>query len=165
MPQNIDYADCLHTGQHQFEKAPKVPDGSFGDAQLGTTNPVAATKLQHQYAACYAQPGGSAAATERKVRHVARSAGSVAAVEAGVVTPAVGAATVALDVLKNGTSVLTSVVTITSAQAAYARVSGAIAAAAYAAGDVFELAVTATAGGGTLPQGFFCDVVFREGSG
>jgi hypothetical protein len=45
---------------------------------------------------------------------------------------------VTVDLKKNGTSVLTSVVTITNAQAAYARVAGAIATAAYVAGDVFE---------------------------
>jgi hypothetical protein len=72
---------------------------------------------------------------------------------------------VTVDLRKNGTTILTSVITISVAQAAYARVAGAIASAAYIAGDVFELVVTATAGGGTLPQGLFVDTVLREGSG
>lgn len=165
MPQNIDYADELHVGQHQFELAPKVPDGSFGDSQIGSTNPIDATKLKHQHVKVHAQPYGTAAASERKVVHVARSAGSVAAIEVGVVVAAVGAATVTLDVRKNGTSVLTSPVSLTSSQAAYSKVNGAISVAAYSSGDVFEIVLTATAGGGTLPQGVFCDAVFREGAG
>jgi hypothetical protein len=165
VPQNLDYQDELHTGQHKFEKTPTVPDGSWGDPQMGATNPVDATKLKHQYVPTYAQPNGTAAVTERKAVHVARSAGTVAAIEAGIVTAAVGAATVTVDLRKNGTTILTSVITISVAQAAYARVAGAIASAAYIAGDVFELVVTATAGGGTLPQGLFVDTVLREGSG
>jgi hypothetical protein len=165
VPQNIDYADELHTGQHQFAKTPVVPDASWGDAQIGATNPILATKLKHQYVQVYGQPSGTAAVTERKVTHVARAAGDVQAVEAGVVTPAVGAATVTLDLKKNGVSILTAVITITNAQAAYAKVAGALSSTSYVTGDVFELVVTAAAGGGTLPQGFFCDVVFREGPG
>ncbi len=165
MPKNLDYADELHTGLHQFEQTPTVPAGSWGDTQMGTASPVQCTKLQHQYAPAYAQAHGVAAVTERKVHHVARSAGSVAAIEAGIVVAAAGAATVTVDLKKNGVSVLTSVVTINNTHAAYAKVVGAISSAAYVAGDVFELIVTATAGGGTLPQGLFVDAVYREGPG
>ena len=49
MPANTDYADYLHVGQHQFEKAPRVPDASFGDAQIGISTPIAATKVKHQH--------------------------------------------------------------------------------------------------------------------
>jgi hypothetical protein len=165
VPQNIDYADELHTGQHRFEKAPQVPDGSWGDAQIGATNPITCPKLKHQHNPQYGQANGSAWRHRDGRFYVARSAGQVVGCEAGVVTPAVGAATVTVDLKKNGTSVLTSVVTITNAQAAYARVAGAIATAAYVAGDVFTVVVTATAGGGTLPQGLFADGAFQEGAG
>lgn len=167
MPQNINYADELHTGQHQFEKAPKVPDGSFGDAQMGTANPVGTTKLKHQYTPLLAQDHGVAAASVRRVVHVARSAGEVSAFEAGVVVAAIGNATVTVDLRKNGASVLTSVITLDSANAAYAEEAGPLNAAltAYVAGDVFEVVTVATAGTGTLPQGLYADAVFREGSG
>ncbi len=165
MPQNIDYNDELHTGQHQFEKAPIVPAGSFGDTQIGTTNPIDATKLKHQYIDKIAQAAGSAAANERRVVHIARSAGSVTAIEAGITTAAVGDSTVTIDLKKNGSSILTSVITINSTHAAYAKVSGAIASGTYAVGDVFEIVAVTTVGTGTLPQGLFSDAVFREGSG
>ena len=167
MPANLDYNDWTHVGNHSFQRAPTVPDGSFGDAQISTANPITAPKLQHQYDVIYSQLNGVAAASERKVVHVARSAGSVAAFEAGPVTIAAGAATVTLDLRKNGTSILTGVITLTSAHAAYNKVAGALnpASVAYALGDVFEVVTVATAGGGTLPQGVFADAVFREGSG
>ncbi|VTR95239.1 Marine sediment metagenome DNA, contig: S03H2_L04701 OS=marine sediment metagenome GN=S03H2_18785 PE=4 SV=1 [Gemmata massiliana] len=167
MPQNVDYSDVLHTGTHKFEVAPVVPANSFGDTQIGSSNPIGATKLAHQYVPTYSQPNGTAAVTERKVIHVAQSAGNVISAEAGIVTVAAGAATVTVDVRKNGTTVLTSTISISVAQAAFAKVSGAVNAtpATYVTGDVFEVVVTATAGGGTLPQGLFVDVKFREGAG
>lgn len=165
MPQNIDYSDVSHVGQHTFEKAPAVPANSFGDAQIGTINPIQAIKLKHQYVPVYAQPHGVAAVTERKVVHVARSAGDVQAIEAGIVVAAAGAATVTVDLRKNGTTILSSVITLDNANVAYAEEAGTISSAPYVAGDVFELVVVATAGGGTLPQGLYVDTVFREGSG
>src|SRR4051812_43197707 len=118
MPANVDYPDWIHSGEHRFDTAPVVPDASFGDAQIGTTNPIQATKLKHQHQQQYAQVHGASAVTERKSVHVARSAGDVVAIHAGVVVAAVGAATVTVDLRKNGTTVLTAVVTITSAHAA-----------------------------------------------
>lgn len=165
MPQSIDYADTLHTGTHQFEKAPRVPDGSFGDAQIGSANPIAANKLKHQYAPMLAQPHGIAASNARQVVHVARSSGSFEAVEAGVLVAAAGDAVVNVDVLKNGTSVLTSAIVIDSTTAPYAEESGAINTPAYVAGDVFEVVVAVAAGTGTLPQGVYVAGVLREGSG
>lgn len=165
MPQNIDYAETLHTAQHTFQMSPVVPDSSFGDSQIGATNPILATKLKHQHNPVYAQAHGSAAATERKVVHVARAAGEVVAIDAGIVVAAMGGATVTIDLKKNGTTVLSAVITIDNAKVAYAKEAGAISSASYSAGDVFELVVTATAGGGTLPQGLFVEPVFREGAG
>jgi hypothetical protein len=165
VPANTDYSDTLHTGQHQFEVIPRVPVNSFGDAQISAANPLGVTKVTHQYIPCYAQPNGSAAASETKAVFVARSAGTVRAIEAGIITAAVGAATVTIDLKKNGVSILTSVITIDNSKVAYAKTAGAISSAAYVAGDVFTLVITATAGGGTLPQGLFVDTTFAEGSG
>lgn len=67
-----------------------------------------------------------------------------------------------VDLKKNGTSVLTSTVTIDHTVAAYTQVAASIATNTYVAGDVFEVVVTATAGGGTLPQGLFVALITRE---
>lgn len=165
MPTNINYADVLHTGQHTFDKAPKVPDASFGNQQIGTSSPIDVTKLNHQYQPTYAQASGAAAATETRALFVARASGTVRGVEAGIIVAAIGAATVTIDLKKNGVSILTSVITIDNTKAAYARTAGGISTAAYVAGDVFTIVITATAGGGTLPQGLFVDGTFAEGSG
>lgn len=165
MPANIDYSDVTHGGQHKYEKTPQVPAGSWGNTQMSATDPIDQTKLKQQYAPAHGQPHGTAAVSERKVIHVARSAGNVQAVEAGHVVAGVTGATLTVDLKKNGTTVLSAVISLVVDAAAYTRVTGAISSAAYVAGDVFELVITATAGGGTLPQGVFADVVFREGSG
>lgn len=164
MSQNLDYADELHAGLHTFLQKPVVPDASFGNAQIDAANPIDQTKLKHQYIQVYAQPHGTAAVTERKVNHVARSTGTVEAIEAGIVVAAAGAATVTVDLRKNGTTILSAVITINNTHVAYQEVAGTISSAAYVVGDVFELVVTATAGGGTLPQGLYVDVKYREGA-
>ncbi|VTU02779.1 Marine sediment metagenome DNA, contig: S03H2_L04701 OS=marine sediment metagenome GN=S03H2_18785 PE=4 SV=1 [Gemmataceae bacterium] len=165
MPTNTDYSDTILAGQISFEKIPVVPPGSFGDPQIGAANPIDATKVKHQYAPQLAQAHGTAATAERRIVHVARAAGTVAAVGAGPVVAATGNSTVTVDVRKNGTSILTSTISLTSATAAFARVAGTINTAAYVAGDVFEVVVTVAAGTGTLPQGVSVQVVFREGAG
>jgi hypothetical protein len=166
MPQNLNYSDELHTGSQTFQRIPVVPDASFGDAQMSAANPVTAPKLKHQYTPTHGQPHGVAAVTERKVIHVARAAGDVVACEAGVVVAGSGGGmSVTVDLRKNGTTVLTAVITLNAASTAYANTDGAISVGPYVAGDVFEIVITATAGGGTLPQGVFVDAVFREGAG
>lgn len=165
MPQDIDHSDINFTGQIAFERAPVVPTSSFGDREIDVTDPILATKLKHQYAPTLAQVHGSAAVTERKVVHVAKSAGNVTGIEAGIVVAAVGAATVTIDLRKNGTTILSGVITIDVANSAYAKEAGVISVDSYSLGDVFELVITATAGGGTLPQGLFVSTVFREGAG
>lgn len=165
MPANVDYADTLHTGLHTFERTPTVPASSFGDTQIGTTNPIGANKVKHQHHKQLSQAHGSAAAAERRVVHVARAAGTVESFEAGVVVAAVGDSTATADLYKNGASILTAAVEIDSGDAAYAEVAGAISSAAYVAGDVFEVVVTVAAGTGTLPQGLYAAAVLRESPG
>ena len=87
------------------------------------------------------------------------------AIEAGVVVQAAGAATVTVDLRKNGTTILSGVITLNNTHVAYAEVAGTISSARYVTGDVFEIVLTATAGGGTLPQGVYVNTIFREGSG
>lgn len=168
MPASIDYSDEKHVGLHTFEQTPSVPAGSWTNTQINASAAIDATKLKHQYAPVFSQVHGSAATSERRVIHVARSAGEVTAAEAGHVVAGAGGATVTVDVRKNGTSILTGAtpISLTVAGAAYSKTTGSLNSSltAYVAGDVFEIVLVATAGGGTLPQGVFADVVFREGA-
>jgi len=161
--ENLEYQDQRFAGQISFEKTPVVPAGSFGDAQVGATSPIDTPKLKHRFAQVYAQDKGAAAASVTgRVIHTAKAAGSVASIDVGITQAAVGAATVTVDLKKNGATILTGVVTINNSHAAFAEVSGTISSAAYALGDNFELVIVATAGGGTLPQGLYVHTVFNE---
>lgn len=143
----------------------KVPPGSVGDAGFSASDPLTAAKQEHQHQPAYAQAGGSAAADDRRVFHVAYAAGSVFSVRAGVTTACLGDSTITVDVQKNGATILSAPVVIDSTNAAYAREAASVATAAYAAGDVFEIVATVAAGTGTPGRGLFADVVFREASG
>ena len=162
MPLNTIDGDMLVRGDLKISGTAALGTASIGNSEFDLSDPLAAAKQEHQIHKTYGQVHGSAATTERKPFHVARGAGSVVAVRAGLEVAAVGAATVTIDVRKNGTTILTAVVTLNSANTVYVAVAGAVAVTAYVAGDVFEVVVVATAGGGTLPQGVFLDFVARE---
>lgn len=159
--------DFIHRGgTFTFGSAVKLPAAAVGDGQFDANSPLATAKQRHRKQVAYAQPNGSAAAAEQKAVHVGYGAtGSVIGVRAGVRTQGAagtGGMSVTVDVRKNGTSVLTAVVTIDATTAAFAKVPGSVSTPAYVTGDVFEVVVTATAGGGTLPQGLFVDLIFDE---
>lgn len=165
MPETQDYGDYRHLGFHRFDNV-VLPANSVGDNQFDADDPLSTTNQRHQHRGRLTQAHGTAATDERRVVHVARAAGTVTGVQAGAVVAATGDSTVTVDVLKNGTTVLTGVITLDSGDAAYAEVSGTVVttgAEDYAAGDVFEVVINATVGTGVLSQGVYADVVFDEG--
>lgn len=146
----------------KFAGGVTLPQSCVGDAQFSSVAPLTADKQQHQYPQRHTQAHGTAAAAERRVVHVAKSAGQVADFLAGVVVACVGDSTISVDLRKNGTTVLSAAVGLSSANAAFAKVTGTISVANYAPGDVFEVVVTVSAGTGALGQGLFAQAVFRE---
>lgn len=143
------------------------PKASIGDVSIAAGSSgayVQAAKLQQQFQKEYCQPSAQTAAVETKVIHVTRGATAVIQdIVFGAVVANIGAATVVLDLLKNGASILTAQITLTSATAAYALVSGVLASTSSVAGDVFEVkVVSATAGGGTIAKGVFARFTTRE---
>jgi hypothetical protein len=138
-----------------------LPASTVGDAQMNSSSPIGADKSQHQHKKLLAQAYGVAAVSERRVVHIAQAAGSIYRFLASLVLANVGAATCSVDLKKNGTSILTAPISLTTGTA-YIPVDASVATPAYVAGDVFEIAMTATAGGGTLGQGFFAEATFRE---
>lgn len=140
-----------------------LPVTCVGDRQASASDPITAEKLEHQYALTVSQANGSASVTDRRVIHVGHgTAGEVLMVRAGVKTACIGGATLTIDVLKNGTTILSSTFAINSTHAAYELVEGTVSVAAFAAEDVFEVSVTAATGGGTQGQGLFVQLVVRE---
>jgi hypothetical protein len=143
----------------------KLPANAVGDAVFNTADPLTAEKAEHQYMPGYSQPSGSAVTSYTGPLFVARAAGTVEEFRAGSIVACVGVATITVDLRKNGTTILTSVITLDNANTARIFEDATITTAAYVAGDWFDIVVTATAGGGTLGQGLFVQGVFREGSG
>lgn len=154
--------DVQAVGQWAFTKMPTFPAG-ITDAMIAALAKIDQSKLGHQHRIPYNQPN-TAATTETRVLY--RCYGATATVielACGSIAIAVGAATVTFDLKKNGTTVLTGVLTLNSSNTArvavLASLSGTV---TLAAGDVLELVVTATASGGTLPTGIFAELTVKE---
>jgi len=142
-----------------------LPNSSVGNTQINSSDPIAATKLDHQYCPVFRQAHGTAATAERRVIHVAQAAGSVAGIGVGVVVACIGDSTITVNLYKNGSTVLSAPVVLDNSNTAFAIEAGAISSASYSADDVFEVVVTVSAGTGTLGQGLFVSPMFREACG
>ena len=137
--------------------------GCILDAHVAANAKIAASKLQHQHREVYAQESDTTAAAEQRVVHVVKgTAGQVRTIKAGCVTPCVGDATITVDLLKNGASILTATFDLTSAQSAYDLVAGTIDDDTLAGGDVLEVDIAVSAGTGTLGKGVFVYVDLWE---
>jgi len=163
---SVQDGDLVIRGKTTPQGGITLPSASVGDAQVDSSNPITAAKLQQQYHRVYEQGRGASVASKTgEPIHVARGAGTVDSFDAGVTVAGVswaGGGQAVVDLKKNGTSILSATVTINGSTAAFAIVSGTISTAAYVAGDVFEVVVTVTAGTGTIAQGLFVRAVFKE---
>jgi hypothetical protein len=141
------------------------PPASIADASIAALANINYTKTQHQYVDVYSQVSTANAAVDRHVVYVARGTGSITDVSVGAVTAATSTATATIDVLKNGTSILSAPISLTSATAAFILLAGTLAVnpTPIAPGDVIEISVTAVnAGAGALAKGLFARVTGNE---
>lgn len=141
-----------------------APASSITNAAIDSAAGIEATKLEHQYQPVYAQGSGTTAAAATETLYVAYGAGTLIAFRAGSVVANVGAATCTVDLKKNGTTMLSAVITLDSANTARVVEAATLSVTSIAAGDVLEVVVTASAGGGTLATGLFCQAIIREAS-
>jgi Flp pilus assembly protein CpaB len=119
-----------------------------------------ADKLEQRFFPALSQPN-SAATTETRSLFVANRAGTVNSIKAGSIAAATGNSTVTLDIKKNGTTILSAVITLDNANTARITEAGVISGAGtFITGDWYEVVITATVGTGTLPFGVFiqCEV-------
>ena len=139
-----------------------LPASTVTPAQLNadTADPIPSEMSEQQICKTYATSGTAASATVPI--HVAEGDGALVALRCGSIAIAIGAATVTVDLKKNGTTVLSSVVTLDSANTARILEDATISSAAYSEDDFFELVIVATAGGGTIPTGLIVQLVARE---
>lgn len=143
-----------------------LPSNCVGNSQVQTPaagSGIDATKLIHDERRMLAQASNTTVSNITQVVHVViGTAATVLTFEAGAVVPAVGADTATVDLKKNGTTVLGSVITLSSAQSARQVVTGSISVASAVAGDVFEITITAVHSSGTLAQGVFAVMQIKE---
>ena len=140
-----------------------LPAASVLDAQVAASAAIGYSKLNRLRSRIYAQPN-IAAVTETKVIEVYRSvgAGTIIDFSAGVLAAAVGAATVTIDLKKNGTTILAGLLTIDNTLAINTLKFNTPSSLTLAINDVLTLVITAAAGGGTLPTGLFINVRYSE---
>lgn len=125
---------------------------------------VPASNQVHRIYCTAANQAGTVASARTPI-HIAKFAGTIAHARISPTqTAAAGAATVDVDIYVNGSSVMSAAMQITSSTTARAKVDGTVSSPSYAAGDVIEAVVTATAGGGTLPVGLAVDLALDEAS-
>lgn len=141
-----------------------APAASITDSMIQGAAGIQASKLQHQYEKPYSN--GDAAATavsEQRVLHVVRGAtATVIEFGAGAIVPLVAPDTCTVDILKNGTSILSAAIALAAGDLARQFKTGSLSGTSAVAGDVFEVKVTATHSSGTLPKGVFAQLKIRE---
>lgn len=137
--------------------------GCVTDASVLAATNVAASKLEQQKHVHFSQVHGSAATTERRVVYIVRGAtATIQEARFGVTVACIGAATITIDVYKNGSSILSSTVVLDNTNTAYTEENATFSSTSLVADDVLELVITAAAGGGTLGQGLYGQIVLRE---
>lgn len=153
--------DDLHVGGHLSANSQTIGAGAVSNTSVAAGAGISASKLEHQYRKELTQPN-TAATSETRVIHVARGSGTIIKFSAGSIAIAVGAATVTVDLKKNGASILSGVITLDTGNTVYVPENGTVSNTAVAAGDVFTVTTVATAGGGTLPTGVFASLDLSE---
>ena len=144
-----------------FAVAPVLPASIISDTHISAGADIDPAKMGHRFEKTISQKLGVDVATEAHVAHaVYGTTGTLLAFRAGAVTPAGSATTVAVDLKKNGTTVLSSTITLNNSQAAYEMVNGTISSASLAADDVLTVHFTLT--GTNEPQGVFCQLIWNE---
>lgn len=89
-------------------------------------------------------------------------AGTIKRASVYLITACTSDATVTVDIKKNGTTILSSVMTLNSTHSAREVVAGTLSVTTFADGDVFEAVIVATAGGGAVGTGLWGGIFVDE---
>ena len=153
----------VHVDGNLTMKTTALPAGTLTNAMVNASAGIKATKLQHQYEKSYSNESATEITAGEFVLHAVHgTTGEVLAFKGGSVVAAVGTDDWKLDIHKNGTTILTTAITLNSSITAFEIVSGVVGTTALVSGDVLEAIISETAGGGTAPKGLFVEVVLKE---
>jgi hypothetical protein len=161
MAQSNRIVGDLHVAGNLTADSLAVPNSSVTNEKVAAGAGIDASKLDHQNIVVFAQANTTAAAETRAV-YVAHAAGTIEEFEAGSIAACTGNATITVDLKKNGTTVLSAVITLDSGNTAYVVEAGTVSSAAYVAGDVLTVVVAVNAGTGALGTGVFARAMLRE---
>ena len=132
-------------------------NASITNAMISPSAAIAASKLQHAHRQVFADAASVDVADKTQVIHVVKGVnGTLKSFSAGCITPPAGTASVAVDLKKNGTTVLSSPILLGTAVTSRSLTTGTIGTAAVVADDVLEVSIDYTAGTqGTAAKGVF----------
>ena len=134
---------------------------SVTNAKVAAAAAIAATKMEHQYKKNYGEESATGVgALVRPIHVVYGATGTLVDFSVSSVVAATGSGSVEVDLLKNGTTVLTTKAILTTTETSYETVKAVIGTTALVAGDVLEMSIgTPTA---TAPKGISVDLTLRE---
>lgn len=152
----------IHVAGNLSADSITYPDNSIGDGAVDPTEPLAWNKTVKVYRPQITKAGVVASFTEPL--YVANGEGTLMGIEAGMIAVNTGGATVTIDVKKNGVTVLSTALVLDNTNTARVTEDASLDATQvdYAAGDFFEVVVTAAAGGGAIGSGLAITGRFNE---
>jgi hypothetical protein len=142
-----------------------VPSGTITNAMVNAAANIGASKMQHEFLATYAQESATNAVSEQRVVHAAKGAtATITQFGAGAVVLLTGADTCTVDLLKNGASILTAVISLLSSDTIRVIKFATLSSTSLVVGDVLEVKTVVSHTSGTLPKGVFARALVVEDS-
>jgi hypothetical protein len=151
-----------HVNGHLSAKTAALPAGTVTNAMVNGSAAIACTKMQKPRLFYYSQ-NGTATSVTVPIYECRGATATIQNLRCGSIVANIGAATVTVDLKKNGTTVLTGVVTLDNANTARVAEAGTLSVTSMVQGDWLEIVTVATAGGGTLATGLLVQAeVFED---
>lgn len=125
---------------------PDFPAGKLTNTMFSTTDPLVVTKQEH-FQTFPAKQVGTAVTETHFLHRVKGAAGTVLYLSVTNLTACAGGSTVTVDIKKNGTTILSAVVTLDSSTGDEGFEDGILAATALVADDILTAVITAIASG------------------
>jgi hypothetical protein len=131
------------------------PSGCIGDSAIAGSAGIQSTKLTARREIVLADPSATAGASKQQTIHVIYGAtGTLVDYSAGAVVPLGSGDTYTVDLYKNGSSILTAVISLASTDGARTlKAAGGFTSTSLADGDWLEVKTTYTHSSGTAPEG------------
>jgi hypothetical protein len=157
----ITIDNLIVTGTTRLLGSAYFPADCVGDLQVKGDAAVQTVKQVHKHRKAYGQ-SGTAASVTIPIHVVNGVTATVISLKAGTIAPCTGNATITIDLKKNGTTAISAVITLDSANTARVVEAATITVPAGAVGDFYELVVVATAGSGGLGTGLLVELEIDE---